>query len=107
MSTQEFVPKNLHSRSENQLQRALPAVLARAEKAACFAVDKFFSARLSNAHTRTAYAHQVGRFLAWCEEEGPQLRQVTPGLAGHAHPRTTQIYDRRRASRNLVERISV
>ena len=30
-------------------------------------------------------------------------------LAGHAHPRTTQIYDRRRRriSRNLVERISV
>ena len=30
-------------------------------------------------------------------------------LAGHAHPRTTQIYDRRRrrASRKLVERISV
>ena len=24
-----------------------------------------------------------------------------------AHPRTTQIYDRRRVSRNLVERISV
>ena len=64
-------------------------------------MDKFFSARLSNAHTRTAYAHQVGRFLAWCEEEGPQLRQVTPGLAGHAHPRTTQNYDRRRASRRL------
>ena len=30
-------------------------------------------------------------------------------LAGHAHPRTTQVYDRRRrrVSRNLVERISV
>ena len=30
-------------------------------------------------------------------------------LAGHTHPRTTQIYDRRRrrGSRNLVERISV
>ena len=30
-------------------------------------------------------------------------------LAGHAHPRTTQIYDRRRwrVTRNIVERISV
>ncbi len=29
--------------------------------------------------------------------------------AGHAHPRTTQIYDRRRrrVTRNIVERISV
>ena len=29
-------------------------------------------------------------------------------LAGHANPRTTQIYDRRRrVTRNIVERISV
>ena len=45
---------------------------------------------------------------------GPALSQNVPledvqYLAGHAHPRTTQIYDRRRrrVSRNLVERISV
>ncbi len=50
-------------------------------KAACFAADEFFRARLSNPHTRTAYAHQVGLFLAWCEEEGLELHQVTPGLA--------------------------
>ena len=28
-------------------------------------------------------------------------------LAGHANPKTTQIYDRRRVTRNIVERISV
>ena len=28
-------------------------------------------------------------------------------LAGHASPRTTQIYDRRRVTRNVVGRISV
>ena len=28
-------------------------------------------------------------------------------LVGHANPRTTQIYDRRRVTRNIVERISV
>ena len=25
----------------------------------------------------------MGRFLVWCEEQGIELRQVTPGLAGH------------------------
>ena len=39
-------------------------------------------ARISNPHTRTAYAHQVSRFLAWCEDQGLELHQVTPGLAG-------------------------
>ena len=31
-------------------------------------------------HTRRAYAHPEGRFLAWCEDQGIELRQVTPGL---------------------------
>ena len=54
----------------------------RAGASACLAADEFFSARISNPHTRTAYAHQVSRFLAWCEDEGLELHQVTPGLAG-------------------------
>ena len=59
-----------------------PAVLRRAGKNAMFAADEFFAARISNPHTRRAYARIVGRFLAWCEEQGIELRQVTPGLAG-------------------------
>ena len=82
MVAQDLVPKNPHSLSETELEGAFPAVLARAGKAACFAADEFFRVRLSNPHTRTAYAHQVRRFLTWCEEEGLELRQVTPGLAG-------------------------
>ena len=54
----------------------------RAGASACLAADEFFSARISNSHTRTAYAHQVSRFLTWCENEGLELHQVTPGLAG-------------------------
>ena len=54
----------------------------KAGKAACFAADEFFSARLSNPPTRTVYARQVSRFLAWCEDQGLELRQVTPALAG-------------------------
>ena len=64
------------------LSETVPAILKRAGKAALFAADEFFSARLSNPHTRRAYARPVGRFLAWCEAQGIELRQVTPGLAG-------------------------
>ena len=64
------------------LADTFPAILQRAGKNALFAADEFFSARLSNPHTRRAYARPVGRFLAWCEEQGIELRQVTPGLAG-------------------------
>ena len=85
MSAEELVPKNPDSLTENDLKGAFPAVLVRAGKAACFTADEFFRAWLSNAHTRTASAHQVGRFLAWCEEEGLGLRQVTPGLARISH----------------------
>jgi site-specific recombinase XerD len=31
---------------------------------------------------KRAYARSVARFLAWCEEKGVELRQITPGLAG-------------------------
>ena len=64
------------------LAATFPAILRRAGTAACFAADEFFSARISNSHTRRAYARPVGRFLAWCEAQGIELRQVTPGLAG-------------------------
>ena len=82
MADQELAPTTPDSLGTNDLQGAFPAILVRAGKAACFAADEFFSARISNPHTRTAYAHQVSRFLAWCEEQGLELHQVTPGLAG-------------------------
>ena len=82
MADQELVLRTEYSPAETELQGAFPAILVRAGKAACFAADEFFSARISNPHTRTAYAHQVSRFLAWCEDQGLELHQVTPGLAG-------------------------
>ena len=62
--------------------RSVPAVLERAGNNALFAADEFFGARISNPHTRRAYARVVRSFLAWCENEGLELRQVSPGLAG-------------------------
>ena len=64
------------------LSETFPAILRRAGTNACFAADEFFSAQVSNPHTRRAYARAVGRFLAWCDAQGIELRQVTPGLAG-------------------------
>ena len=64
------------------LSETFPAILQRAGKNAMFAADEFFSAQVSNPHTRRAYARAVGRFLAWCDAQGIELSQVTPGLAG-------------------------
>lgn len=52
MSALELLLKNQDSLAETGLEGALPAILARAGNAACFAVDEFFSARISNPHTR-------------------------------------------------------
>ena len=62
--------------------RSVPVVLERAGANALFAADEFFAARISNPHTRRAYARAVRCFLAWCENEGLELHQVPPGLAG-------------------------
>ena len=62
--------------------RSVPAVLERAGTKALFAADEFFAARISNPHTRRAYARVVRRFLTWCEDEHLELPQVSPGLAG-------------------------
>ena len=62
----EFVPLT------DALAETFPAILQRAGKNAMFAAAEFFSARISNPHTRRAYARPVGRFRAWCEEQrGP------------------------------------
>lgn len=67
--------------TETELQADFPAVLARADKATCFAENEFLWARLSNAHTRNPYAIQAVRFLASCEDEGLELHQEPLGLA--------------------------
>ena len=82
MSDTDIALRTDDSPAEKDLEGTFPDILVRAGKAACFAADEFFSARISNPHTRTAYAHQVSRFLAWCEDQGLELHQVTPGLAG-------------------------
>lgn len=62
--------------------RLAPEILVRAGANAVFAADEFFKATINNAHTKRAYGRSVTRFLAWCEEKGVELREITPGLAG-------------------------
>ena len=78
MSDTDLALRTDDSPAEKDLEGTFPAILA----SACLAADEFFSARISNPHTRTAYARQVSRVLTWCEDEGLELHQVTPGLAG-------------------------
>jgi len=61
---------------------SLHPVLQRAGGNAAFAADEFFSACISNPHTRRAYGRAVSRFLDWCELQGLDLAAVTPGAAG-------------------------
>src|SRR5271170_6290088 len=68
-----------------QLQVAadgIPEILVRAGTNAVFAAEEFFKATINNVHTKRAYTRSVARFLAWCERQGIELRQITPGLAG-------------------------
>jgi integrase/recombinase XerD len=59
-----------------------PAIVDRAGGAARFAWDEVFQAEIPNAETRKAYLHAVRLFLAWCEERGTELVNITPGMVG-------------------------
>ena len=61
---------------------AVPAIIERSGGNTRFAYDEFFKATINNEHTRRAYTRIVGRMLAWCDKNGLELRQITPGIAG-------------------------
>jgi integrase/recombinase XerD len=41
---------------------------------------EFFTANIENPNTRLAYARAVWQFLAWCEQRGFALRDISPSL---------------------------
>jgi site-specific recombinase XerD len=59
-----------------------PALVTAAGKAAVFAYAEFFGAEIESPHTYRAYRRAVDRFLAWCEERGVALTQVSPVVVG-------------------------
>jgi site-specific recombinase XerD len=57
----------------------LPALVAAAGESAGVRFLEFFAASIRNAHTRRAYAHAIGDFLAWCDARGvPVITAVQP-----------------------------
>ncbi len=60
----------------------IPAIISDAGRAAQFAYDEFFFARLRNPHTRKAYRHSVHRFLAWSRKLGCELTGISPRHVG-------------------------
>ncbi len=75
---------NLVSVPPGELQsiEQLPALIRDAGKAAHFAYQEFFYGKLRNPHTRVAYERAVRRFLAWCQDKGLELQQISPAAVG-------------------------
>jgi integrase/recombinase XerD len=76
------VPTTSPEQEHRALSFPVPQLVSDASPAASFAWDEFFRAHLRNPHTRTAYSRPVRRLLAWLDELGVSLAQVTPGMIG-------------------------
>jgi len=81
MST-EIIPANAQTVIASKMETALPVLVEHAGPAARFAWDEFFYAEHHNPHTQKAYMAAVKRFLSWCEGQGVELPDVTPGMVG-------------------------
>jgi len=55
--------------------QSLPALVTVAGERAGIRFLEFFASNIRNPHTRRAYAHAVGEFLAWCAQAG--VRSIT------------------------------
>ena len=60
----------------------MPPMILAAGQSAEFAYEEFFRAEVESDHTYRAYRRAVDRFLAWCDERGCALREVSPALVG-------------------------
>src|SRR5260370_19085653 len=56
----------------------VPALIADLGEAANWRYVEFFTANISNDHTRRAYARACSRFFAWCENRGLSLIAIRP-----------------------------
>ena len=54
----------------------LPAIVVNAGEQTARRFVEFFTATIRNKNTRTAYAHAVSSFLAWCDERGLPLERI-------------------------------
>jgi len=59
----------------------LPAPIAPAGEKAAWRFIEFFTANIRNKNTRSAYAHTIAQFFAWCEKRRVvRLEQMNPVL---------------------------
>ena len=56
----------------------LPGTVREAGPSAERRLLEFFTAKISNPHTRLAYSTAAARFFAWCETRNLALRAITP-----------------------------
>lgn len=59
-------------------EASIPAIICNAGEHASRRFVEFFTANIRNRNTRTAYAHAVERFCAWCESRGLGLNDLSP-----------------------------
>ncbi|GAB5440097.1 MAG: tyrosine-type recombinase/integrase [Fuerstiella sp.] len=82
MPNEEAQSLTLAPRQQLLAQQCVPKIVAAEGTTASWAWDEYFSGRIRNPNTRKAYLHAVSKFLAWCEQEGNALQQVSPGMIG-------------------------
>ena len=75
--TQELIPIPPRQLGRAGLEQ-LPALIARAGKAAGWRFIEFFTANIRNRNTRMAYALAVRQFFDWCDERGLHLDAIRP-----------------------------
>ena len=88
MTSQSLVLAGNNETLARRQARGLPDIVLQAGAAAETAWADFFDGTLANHHTRVAYNLAVRRFLAWAQEEGRALHQITAGDVGryfHVH----------------------
>jgi hypothetical protein len=64
----------------------VPALIADAGDAAGWRYVEFFTANISNPHTRRAYARACGRFFGWCDESGTIIARLSRRHVFQASP---------------------
>ena len=60
------------------LGEPIPYIIEKSGKDGMMRFVEFFTARIRNKNTRTAYAQAVGRLLRWCDQKGLQLEGLNP-----------------------------
>lgn len=76
--TTELVKRNVGVAARRAKGFTLPAIIAAADERAGRRFIEFFTAKIRNPNTRTAYARAVYECFRWCDERNVGLNEVEP-----------------------------